>query len=250
MVHKPAGIATQTARVGQRDMVSEVRSYLASGGKTQRQPPYVGLVHRLDQPVEGILVFAKDKQSAAALSRQISEDSVKPQDMPQTAGGSSQRKMEKYYHAVVCGEQFPDEGELVDYLLKDGKTNTSRIVPKEVKDAKEARLSYRILCRQNAERLVQTAEAVGGRPRQLALAEIHLQTGRHHQIRVQMSQAGMSLLGDYKYADESTVALSGQMKIKEIALCACRLAFDHPISGERMQFEITPEGRSFQIFSV
>jgi 23S rRNA pseudouridine1911/1915/1917 synthase len=94
------------------------------------------------------------------------------------------------------------------------------------------------------------AEAADGRSRQLALAEIHLQTGRHHQIRVQMSQEGMSLLGDYKYADESTIAISEQMKIKEIALCACRLAFNHPVSGERMQFEITPEGRSFQIFAV
>jgi 23S rRNA pseudouridine1911/1915/1917 synthase len=158
--------------------------------------------------------------------------------------------MEKHYLAVVCGEQFPDEGELVDYLLKDGKTNTSRIVPKEVKDAKEARLSYRILQRKSAGEIVRLTETAGGSLRQLALAEIHLQTGRHHQIRVQMSQAGMSLLGDYKYADEFTLSISGQMKVKEIALCANYLSFEHPVSGERMQFEITPEGRSFQIFSV
>jgi 23S rRNA pseudouridine1911/1915/1917 synthase len=260
VVHKPAGIATQTARVGQRDMVSEVTGYLAAKAKAgSGKLPYVGLVHRLDQPVEGILVFAKDRQSAAELGRQVAEDSVKLQDGSRTAGGSSQRKMEKRYLAVVCGEQFPDEGELLDYLLKDGKTNTSRIVPKEVKDAKEARLSYRILHRLDAEWVVQAAEkthqpggpaeTAGGSSRQLALAEIHLQTGRHHQIRVQMSQAGMSLLGDHKYADEATIAISGQLKVKEIALCASYLSFAHPVSGERMQFEITPEGKCFHIFS-
>jgi 23S rRNA pseudouridine1911/1915/1917 synthase len=140
-------------------------------------------------------------------------------------------------------------------------------VPKEVKGAKEARLSYRILRRLDAEQVVQAAEkthqpvrmietaanpqteTAGGSSRQLALAEIHLQTGRHHQIRVQMSRAGMSLLGDHKYADEATIGISGQLKVKEIALCASYLSFTHPVSGKRMQFEITPEGKSFQIFS-
>jgi 23S rRNA pseudouridine1911/1915/1917 synthase len=268
VVHKPAGIATQTARVGQRDMVSEVTGYLAARQKSvcsagtagekpankakvgSGKPPYVGLVHRLDQPVEGILVFAKDRQSAAALGRQVAEDSVNHlESLPAESVKRTGTKMEKRYLAVVCGEQFPDEGELVDYLLKDGRTNTSRIVPKEVKDAKEARLSYRILRRKSAGEIVRLEEAEGGSSRQLALAEIHLQTGRHHQIRVQMSQAGMSLLGDYKYADGFTLSISGQMKVKEIALCANYLSFEHPVSGERMQFEITPEGKCFHIFS-
>ncbi len=234
VVHKPAGIATQTARVGQRDMVSEVKGYLAckeqgtalpQAKRNGLQTPYVGLIHRLDQPVEGILVFAKDKQSAAALSKQMTDD-----------------RMEKYYYAVVCGQDFPDKGELADYLIKDGKTNTSRIVPKEVKGAKPAKLSYEILRRQPA-----------GMPdegeKQIALAKIHLQTGRHHQIRVQMRGAGMSLLGDYKYADEEAVRLSERMKIKEIALCAYRLEFEHPWARRKMQFQITPEGKSFSAFS-
>lgn len=234
VVHKPAGIATQTARVGQRDMVSEVKGYLAckeqKTASTQAkrnglQTPYVGLIHRLDQPVEGILVFAKDKQSAAALSKQIVDD-----------------RMEKYYYAVVCGQDFPDKGELADYLIKDGKTNTSRIVPKEVKDAKLAKLSYEILSRQ-------PAGMPDGGEKQIALVKIHLQTGRHHQIRVQMRGAGMSLLGDYKYADEGVVGLSERMKIKEIALCAYRLEFEHPGARRKMQFQITPEGKSFSVFS-
>lgn len=233
VVHKPAGIATQTARVGQRDMVSEVTGYLACKEqetvlpqvKSESKIPYVGLIHRLDQPVEGILVFAKDKQSAAALSKQIADD-----------------RMEKYYYAVVCGQDFPDKGELADYLLKDGKTNTSRIVPKEVKGAKPAKLCYEILKRKQT-------EASDGEIKQIALARIHLQTGRHHQIRVQMHHAGMDLLGDYKYAERTAVSLSEHMKIKEIALCAYRLEFDHPKTKRNMQFEIMPEGKSFGIFT-
>lgn len=233
VVHKPAGIATQTARIGQRDMVSEVTGYLAGKGqetglpetKQKKQIPYVGLVHRLDQPVEGILVFAKDQQSAAALSKQIADN-----------------RMEKYYYAVVCGQRFPDKGELVDYLLKDGKTNTSRIVPGEVKGAKIARLSYEIVNRKSV-------EISDGGNQQLALAQIHLQTGRHHQIRVQMHHAGMSLVGDYKYADKITVGISEQMRVKEIALCAYKLEFEHPETKRRMQFQILPEGNSFTIFS-
>lgn len=253
--HKAAGIATQTARVGQADMVSEVINYLThkgqglskaqNGQKSQGsngQPrkgstqasPYVGVVHRLDQPVEGILVFARNKQAAAELSRQIAEN-----------------RMEKYYYAVVCGHEFEKSGQLTDYLLKDGRTNTSRIVPSEVKDAKKAVLEYEIVEEASASEYVSGKILAGysteeGIPLRIALARIRLHTGRHHQIRVQMSHAGMSLLGDYKYADAETVKLSGQMRIKEIALCAYWLSFKHPKNGEKMQFQIKPEGKSFQ----
>ena len=257
--HKAAGIATQTARVGQADMVSEVINDLtrvAQGGKEPRneyrmpggngQPrsrnsqciPYVGIIHRLDQPVEGILIFAKNKQAAAELGRQITEN-----------------RMEKYYCAVVCGHEFERSGELTDYLLKDGRTNTSRIVPPEVKNAKKAVLEYEIseetplseyvLERIALDRTVELDES----PMRIALAKIRLHTGRHHQIRVQMSHAGMSLLGDYKYADAETVRISEQMKVKEIALCAYRLSFKHPRTGKKMQFQIKPEGKSFQNYT-
>ena len=234
--HKPAGIATQTARVGQADMVSEITNYLlrpehgrgkgrlredgrqqSEGGRQQDNTlqaiPYVGVVHRLDQPVEGILVFAANKQAAAELSRQIAEN-----------------RMEKYYYAVICGQERTDDGRLEDYLVKDNRTNISRIVPPEVKGAKKAVLEYEIL----------TPKA------EIALAKIRLYTGRHHQIRVQMSHAGMSLLGDYKYADAQTVRISEQMHVKEVALCACQLSFQHPRTGKRMDFKIRPEGKIFQ----
>ena len=234
--HKPAGIATQTARVGQADTVSEITNYLlrpehgrgkgrlredgrqqSEGGRRQdnvsQTIPYVGVVHRLDQPVEGILVFAGNKRAAAELSRQIAENC-----------------MEKYYYAVICGQERIDGGRLEDYLVKDNRTNISRIVPPEVKGAKKAVLEYEIL----------TPKA------EIALAKIRLYTGRHHQIRVQMSHAGMSLLGDYKYADAQMIRMSEQMRVKEVALCACQLSFQHPRTGKRMDFKIRPEGKIFQ----
>lgn len=236
--HKPAGIATQTARVGQADMVSEITNYLAMTAKdnaagrdtgnkanhTTDSNPYVGVVHRLDQPVEGVLVLAKNRSAAAQLGKHIQE-----------------KRMEKYYYAVVCGRDFEPCGELTDYLLKDGRTNISRVVPSEVKDAKKAVLDYKIV----TEMLYkdETQKASG---RRLALVEIHLHTGRHHQIRVQMSHAGMGLLGDYKYADAETMKISEQMHMKEIALCAYRLSFFHPGTREWLQFQIEPEGKVFQ----
>lgn len=231
--HKPAGIATQTARIGQADMVSEITNYLAQSasgnakskrGRNPQSSPYVGVVHRLDQPVEGILVFAKNRQAAAELGKQIQEN-----------------RMEKYYYAIVCGRDFKPCGELTDYLLKDGRTNTSRVVPPEVKDAKKAVLDYRVVTR-----AAYMEETEAESTCRIALAEIRLHTGRHHQIRVQMSHAGMSLLGDYKYADTETIAISEQMHIKEIALCAYRLSFLHPGTGKRLQFQIEPESKSFQ----
>lgn len=231
--HKPAGIATQTGRVGQRDMVSEVTAYLAKerkdnpsekGHKSSGQTPYVSVIHRLDQPVEGILVFARNKAAAAGLSRQITEERV-----------------EKDYYAVVCGQKIPAEGELVDYLLKDGRTNLSKVVPKEMKGAKKARLRFRVLQHQEM-------EISEGRMCQTALVRIRLQTGRHHQIRVQMANAGLSLLGDRKYADAEALRLSEQMGVREIALCAGRLAFYHPLTGEKKIFTVMPEGKAFDTF--
>lgn len=220
--HKPAGIATQTARIGQADMYTEVTKYLAQTGGTAR--PYVGLIHRLDQPVEGILAFAKDKKAAAELSRQISQNS-----------------MVKIYAALVCGKNIPQNGELVDYLLKDGKSNTSSVVPEGTKDAKRAVLSYEVIKRLSDSSLKENSE--------LAYVKINLSTGRHHQIRVQMAHAGMSLLGDFKYAKPEIVAYSESKSIKSIALCACELSFLHPITKAKMHFQIEPKGKSFAIIS-
>ncbi len=218
--HKPSGIATQTARLGQPDMVSSIKNYLKTS--------YIGVIHRLDQPVEGILVFGKTKESAAKLSAQ---------------------SMEKLYYAVVYADSavitakdkdyLKTEFTLVDYLVKNGADNTSRITEKNDKDAKRAELKYRIL---------KVAEEENNFKNLHMLTEILLKTGRHHQIRVQMAHAGMPLLGDVKYGSESSMRKSREDDIKDVALCAYSLSFLHPKTGKRMSFSIVPRGEAFRPF--
>ena len=214
VVHKPAGLATQTAKVGQADVASELKNYMKN--------PYLGMVHRLDQPVEGLLVFAKTKTAAAALSREL-------------AGGT----LNKQYYAVICGKPAKERGELADYLYKDVQKTGRAIVIEEQElfrcpDAKKALLQYRLL-QYNEEH-------------DLSLMEIHIDTGRFHQIRAQMSHAGMALLGDVKYADEVTKKRARELGVEHTALCACRLDFLHPVNKQQLHFRIKPEGRAFTFF--
>ncbi len=213
--HKTAGIATQTARLGEPDMVSMLKNYL----KTD----YIAVVHRLDQPVEGILVFAKTKKAAANLSSQ----------------NAGQTMNKQYYAAVWMPEEEAEtqKGVLADYLLKDGKTNTSKVVSAQTPEAKQAELSYEIVKTQKLE--------TDGKK---ALVRIALKTGRHHQIRVQMANAGMPLMGDAKYASEEVKAFSREQRIKNVALCAYRLEFLHPMTGKRMEFQVDPMGEAFRSF--
>ena len=209
--YKPAGIAVQTASSFQQDMVSELKNYLAGKGEKN---PYIGVVHRLDQPVSGVLVFARNQAAAASLCAQVQN------------GG-----MEKIYRTLVYGS-FPErakEGILEDILLKDAKTNTSHIVKadsKEAKLGKKAKLAYKVL-----EEYV-TEEGTYSK------LEIKLFTGRHHQIRVQMAGNGHAILGDSKYGNEESLLLSGAMKEKGLKLCAYRLSFKHPGTGKVMDFQV------------
>lgn len=268
--HKPAGIAVQSARLGEKDLVSMLNNHLAeqagserkSGdsaakkrtarGGTPMEP--IRVVHRLDQPVEGVLVFAKTKKAAAGLSKQVTDGTMK-----------------KTYQAVCCvtekGRSWLEEAgglqwhALTDYLVKDARTNTSSVTEKGKKDAKEARLSFRIVAQCGA----------------LALAEIRLDTGRHHQIRVQMAHAGLPLYGDVKYnanwaqyvpeytgengvsSDSPEKSDTGREKEvenrssckaarPEPALCAVRLEFIHPVNGKKMKFETEPGREIFGLF--
>lgn len=218
VVHKKAGVATQTARLGESDMVSALKNYLKT--------PYIAVVHRLDQPVEGVLVFAKTKKAAANLSRQ-------------NAG----QTMNKQYYAVVwmpkdkAEELEGVENVLVDYLLKDGKTNTSRVVNAQTAEAKRAELSFEII----------KVAKMRNEDRK-ALVRVQLKTGRHHQIRVQMANAGMPLLGDIKYGSEEAKDFSRVHCIKNVALCACHLEFLHPTTGKKMEFQVEPMGEAFVSF--
>lgn len=210
VVHKPAGIATQTARLGQADVESELKNHFKS--------PEIYCIHRLDQPVEGLLVFARNKRIAGQLNKQLESG-----------------KLKKSYHVLAyCGEKIPakEPVTLVDYLYKDNKTNLSRVVPKDHKDAKRAELTYT---------LEQFDEASG---RGLFLVEIA--TGRHHQIRVQMSHAGFPLLGDAKYGSDKSKELTKTLGIKNVALIADRIDFIHPISNKNIMLTIElPKTYSF-----
>lgn len=214
VVRKPAGLATQTARAGQPDVVSELKNYLRN--------PYLGVIHRLDQPVEGLLVFAKSKKAAAALSGQLGSGTLN-----------------KQYYAVICGKPVGEQGELVDYLYRDVQKTGLAVIAEESElsrcpGAKKAVLRYRLLH--------YVAEA------DLSLMEIHIDTGRFHQIRAQMSHAGMALAGDAKYGDADARKREEELGIRNVALCAYCLDFQHPVKREKMYFQTRPEGKAFTYF--
>lgn len=204
IVHKPAGLATQTAHVGQPDVVSELKGYLASSTTCS---PYLGVVHRLDQPVEGLLVFAKNKEAAAKLTKQLGTGTLN-----------------KRYYAIICGKPSLQKEELVDYLVKDG--GIARVGTPGEKEAKRAVLQYEVLREWNGE---------------CSLAEVHIDTGRFHQIRLQMAHAGHPILGDLKYGTPESAALSRKYQMKNVALYAYCLDLKHPVTGKELHFSIEPE---------
>lgn len=212
--NKPAGLSVQTAKVAQMDLESIARAHVydavASG---EAEPIDVHVVHRLDQPVSGLVVLAKGGKAAAALSKSFSD--------------KNDEGAKKIYMALVKGKLKETEGELIDYLVKDGKTNTSRVVtedhPGDIKasGAKKSILEYKYV------------KEVG----EYSLYEITLKTGRHHQIRVQLSNAGCPIVGDYKYG------FTGEADEYEgICLYACKLEFPHPKKkGRIMKYDVTPK---------
>ena len=219
---KPAGIAVQNARIGAMDLESSLKNYLAMQDGGGRRIPYLAVIHRLDQPVEGILVFGKTPE-AAKLSAQITAERWKNLSGSNiwTAGQAEAGKKEKV---------------LEDYLKKDGKSNTSSVVNAHTPGAKKARLSYEVLG--------EAVDAISGKKKWLL--RIHLDTGRHHQIRVQMAHAGMPLAGDRKYGAGMNVTIGAG----SLALCAASLTFFHPITGKVMKFVTNPEGAEFKGISI
>ena len=224
VVVKPPGMESQAARRLEPDMVSELKNYLrlstelspavSTGGE-----PYLGIIHRLDRPVGGVMVYARTKQAAAALSRQVKE-----------------REMEKTYRAVICGKPVDIVGNFVDYLLKDGKNNLAAVVDKSVPGAKRALLSYRVLAERNLEEGLWTGA--------VSLVQIRLETGRHHQIRAQFASRGLPLWGDRRYNPFWQQAGGRDTP----ALFASGLSFIHPRTGRRMEFTARPAGKIWEGF--
>lgn len=192
VVEKPVNIPVQADDSKDLDFLSMIKKYI----KDKYNKPgnvYVGLVHRLDRPVGGIMVFAKTSKAASRLSEQVRLNKIK-----------------KVYHAVIEGKPLK-EGHLEDYLLKDSKTNTTKVN----KSGKLSILDYK---------LISTVE-------NLSLVKVFLKTGRSHQIRVQFSSRNLPLYGDQRYNKNAKVG-------QQIALYATSLSFEHPTTKENLTFDL------------
>lgn len=212
VVIKPAGMPSQSDRGMTMDMVSYLKNYLAMSVQGE---PYIGVVHRLDRPVGGVMVYAKTPQAAKILSGQLQK-----------------KQIGKKYLAVLTGRLPKEEGTLKDWIETDKRTNVSKIVPGPSNNAKEAVLHYHI---------VQTAEHEG---QMYSLADIELITGRHHQIRVQTAGAGAGIYGDTKY----NPVFQGQKGWFNLGLFSYHLAFKHPKTGKLTVFKGKPSGGAFEWF--
>ena len=205
VVEKPINIPVCKDSSLDLDLLTMIKSYL----KDKYNKPgnvYLGLVHRLDRPVGGIMVFAKTSKAASRLSKQVLEHYFK-----------------KTY-VLVCEGKIDDRGEMIDYLAKNSKTNTSYVTNKV--NGKIAKLKYKRL----------------GYVNNYSLVEVYLETGRSHQIRVQFSSRGYPLVGDARYNPNSDNKTS-------IALFSKRIEFYHPTTKELLSFELDiPKRYPFNIF--
>ncbi len=199
VVLKPQGVPSCGDESGDENMLDAVKEYIRTAyGKPGNV--YVGLVHRLDRPTGGVMVFAKTSKAAARLSEQMRSGDF-----------------EKKYLAVLSAVPKEPQGKLVNYLKKNAVNNMVYLCPPTTEGAKMASLEYRV------------AEEKGG----CALAEIKLHTGRSHQIRVQLAGIGCPVFGDMRYGGE-------RAKKGNLALWAYSLTFTHPVTKERLRFMAEP----------
>lgn len=226
VVNKEAGLPVQAGSVTQIDLISILKNHVRQEGE---ENPYLGIVHRLDQPVEGLVVFAKNPEAAGSLSRQVQAKSGGHSDMRKVyqavvilTDRAAAEKAARAEHSVVV---------LQNYLRRNYAGNTAEVVPEKARGAKWAELTYRTLrIRPAGKTGVPAAGEILGR----ALLEIHLHTGRHHQIRAQLAAAGLPIDGDRKYGPP------GLYYDYNIRLCASFLQLRHPKDGRKMQFSVTP----------
>ena len=203
VVEKTPNIPSQGDKTGDTDMLTLIKAYL----KEKYNKPgnvYLGLVHRLDRPVGGVMVFAKTSKAASRLSEEVRNKTFK-----------------KEYLAIVNGKLEERYAQFEDYLWTDEKKNTSYVVKSTKKNAKLASLDYEVLNYDENQNV--------------SLVKINLHTGRHHQIRVQFSSRGHALYGDSKY--------HGRGAGQGICLWAYKLTIIHPITKEEMTFEDIPEAK-------
>ena len=195
VVVKPCNILSQEDSTKDPDMLTIIKEYI----KVKYNKPgnvYLGLVHRLDRPVSGIMVFAKTSKAASRLSNEMKENNFS-----------------KKYLAVVHDNLLKSNDTFIDYILKSDNGNS--IVTNE-KNGKYSELSYNVVDKQN----------------KLALVNIELLTGRHHQIRIQFASRNCPLYGDWRY---------GKKDSNKLYLHAYELTFKHPITKEYMTFNKYPD---------
>lgn len=227
---KPPGVPTQSDKTTDYDMVNHLKNYVHELTGTQ---PYIGLIHRLDRPVGGVMVFGKTPEATKNMNQQISE-----------------RKVMKHYLAVTTSDLSEECGKdkilLVDYIRKDSRNNLGIVTTKADRLAKKAELYYRVL--------------EVKKESSLSLVEVELITGRHHQIRVQMSSRGHGLWGDTKYNTHYNTS-NYQEKYSQymetdnpewvhIALFAYKLEFIHPVLKKKMKFECLPNKKIYNQFNI
>lgn len=209
LINKPVNVLSQEDHTGDTDVLTLCKRYL-SRKDDKSTDPYLGLIHRLDRPVGGLMLLAKTRKAADQLSQQIRD-----------------RTMQKTYWTVTLGEP-PKNGMLTHYLSKDREKNIVEVISDNHKKGKEAILSFTTLEKTN----------------DLNLLSVHLQTGRPHQIRVQLAHEGYPIWGDYKYGLD-------QPDGRDIALRAVELTFKHPQMNQELNFELSPpEVPPWTLFSI
>ncbi len=201
VVVKPNGVPVQADESGDLDMLTMLKRYLVESNNKPRDA-YLGLVHRLDRPTGGVMVFAKTSKAASRLSEAIRNGDV-----------------EKKYLTVVEGTPRFKSDKLTCHLKKFPEKNRVYVVPELTEGAKYAELDYKVLEEDKTNKV--------------SLLWINLVTGRAHQIRVQMAANGNPVLGDVKYGHGERFKLP-------LSLWAAELRFVHPISGKAMDFRVYP----------
>lgn len=209
---KPQGIPCQSDKTNDEDLMSTASDYLISKGES----PYLGLIHRLDRPVGGVIVFAKTEFANKELSKQVQS-----------------RETQKEYMTVVCGRPENRKAMLEDYIKKLKTINMSKITTSDDKQAKPAKLEYEVMS---------FAETEEYGP--LTLLRVKLFTGRHHQIRIQLSNAGFPIWGDNKY----NKIFMKKKEFNQIALWSYKFGFKHPKTKKYMEFTSNPDAYPFTIF--
>lgn len=201
VVEKKPNIPSQADKTNDIDMLTIIKDYLK---KKYNKPGevYLGLIHRLDRPVGGIMVFARTSKASARLSEQV-----------------RQKELKKQYLTIVDGKMEKNKDILEDYLLKNERNNLSGVVKSDTKNAKYAKLDYEV---------IKYDEILD-----LSVLKVNLHTGRHHQIRVQLSSRNHSIYADQKYGTRG--------RGKQICLWAYALTIHHPTTKESMTFYDIPE---------